>query len=818
MAASPSIPSLPVPLRDSDIMLSPSPLPPKPSLRTPTVRSRLSALCRQGQPHLARQLFDSIPRPTTVLWNTIIIGFVCNGFPDEALRFYSLMKRRSPSDVGFDAYTFSSVLKACADTGHLFLGRAVHCHFIRCQSSPSKIVQNSLLNMYSCCLESSRFLNRGKDDMVRRVFDTMRRKNVVSFNTLISWYVKTGRYSEAVRQFRIMLKTGIRPTPVSFVNVFPGVGCMGSLNMANLFYGLAHKMGGEFVDDNFVVSSAICMYAELGLLNTSGKIFELCKDKNTEVLNTMICAYIQSNYPEEGIELFIQALESEQTELDDVTFLLVLMATSQLQGLDLALQLHAYLIKRIFIFPIKVLNALVEMFSRCNSVDTSFTIFDKMHDRDLVSWNTMISAFVQNGLAEEGLMLAYEMQKQGFIADHVTIATLLSAASDLKNQRLGKEVHAYIIRSRIRFEGMGSYIIDMYARCGLMEAAERTLSIGCENEKDPATWNAMISGFAQNGLAEEAFGVLRQMVAKNVTPNAVTIASVLPACNLIGSVNLGKQLHGFSVRYALDQNVYVGTALVDMYSKSGVLTDAEKAFMKTSEKNSVTYTAMIRGYGLHGMAERAVSLFRSMEKFSIMPDPITFVAVLSACSYCGLIDEGLQIFRSMEREYGISPSTEHYCCVADMLGRVGRVTEAFEFVMGLGEDGNQPEIWGSLLASCRVHGEHELGEIIAEKLVRLRKDDGDPGYQVLLSNMYAAEGDWESVTKLREGMKEKGLMKEIAHSWIDVAGSINYFSSKHPSNDQRDHIYNMLERLGMELQDDDQRHHVPDPLDDDALG
>ncbi|KAI4370286.1 hypothetical protein MLD38_018653 [Melastoma candidum] len=151
---------------------------------------------------------------------------------------------------------------------------------------------------------------------------------------------------------------------------------------------------------------------------------------------------------------------------------------------------------------------------------------------------------------------------------------------------------------------MGSYIIYMYARRGLMGTAESTFSIDCENEKDLATWNVLISGDAQNGLVEEAFDVLRQMAEKNVMPDAVTIASILPACNLIGSVTLGKMLHGFSIHYTLD---HVRSALVDMYSISGVLTDAENAFMNTPEKDSVTDTATIRGYGLHGIAERAVA-------------------------------------------------------------------------------------------------------------------------------------------------------------------------------------------------------------------
>ncbi|KAJ0027718.1 hypothetical protein Pint_36481 [Pistacia integerrima] len=149
------------------------------------------------------------------------------------------------------------------------------------------------------------------------------------------------------------------------------------------------------------------------------------------------------------------------------------------------------------------------------------------------------------------------------------------------------------------------------------------------------------------------------------------------------------------------------SALVDMYSKSGSISSAENVFAQTSEKNPVTYTTMILGYGQHGMSKRAVSWFYRMQECDSEPDAVTFVVVLSACSYAGLVDEGLHIFELMESKYKIQPSTENYCCVADMLCRVGRIVEAYEFVQKLGEEGNVLEIWGSP-GACRLHGKSEL--------------------------------------------------------------------------------------------------------------
>lgn len=711
---------------------------------------------------------------------------------------------KSTPGTQYDSYTYSSTLKACAETRNLRAGKAVHCHFLRCQSNPnpSRVVYNSLLNMYSTCLGTTLDMGTSADlsnDYVYKVFNTMRKRNVIAWNTLISWYVKTQRHGEAVNVFRTMMRMRITPSSVSFVNVFQAVSSMEDYKIANVFYGLLLKFGREYVEDVFVVSSAINMYAELRYLSHAKFIFEQCSERNTEVWNTMIGGYVQNNYPIEGISIFIQALESEEAVCDDVTFLSAITAISQLQQIKMAEQLHALVLKSMAILPVIILNAIIVMYSRCNSITTSFKVFHKMLERDVVTWNTMISAFAQNGLDEEALLLVIEMQNQGFMIDSVTATALLSAASNLRSKDIGKQTHAYIIRHGIQFEGMESYLIDMYAKSGLVKTAEWIFGQNCPSDKDHATWNAMIAGYTQNGLNENAFLILREMLEQNVTPNAVTLASVLPACSSMGSIAFAKELHAFSIRRCFDQNVYVGTALVDAYSKSGAISYAENVFISTPERNSVTYTTMISGYGQHGMGNRALTLFHSMQSSGNKPDGVTFVAILSACGYSGMADEGIKIFESMEKVHNIKPSVEHYCCVTDMLGRVGRVVEAYEFVKGLGEDGNALEIWGSLLGACRNHGYFELGKVIAKNLLNMETQKGMAGYHVLLSNMYAEEGEWENVDRVRIQMKEKGLQKEIGCSWVEIAGFLNSFVSRDERHPQSDEICNILDKLTMEM-------------------
>ncbi|KAK7320243.1 hypothetical protein VNO77_29551 [Canavalia gladiata] len=761
-----------------------------------SIRSRLSKLCQQGDPQLARHLLESLQRPSTVVWNTVIIGFICNNLPLEALHLYAQMK--STPGTRFDSYTFSSTLKACALTNDLMSGKALHAHFLRSQSY-SRIVYNSLLNMYSTCLPPSS--TQSQHDYVLKVFRFMRKRNVVAWNTLISWYVKTNTHLRALQTFTNLIKHSITPTPVTFVNLFPAVSILGDSKIALMLYGLLLKFGTHYVNDVFAVSSAILMFADLGCHHHASTVFHRCSHKNTEVWNTLIAAYVQNNSPLQGIHIFIQALESEEAVCDAVTFLSVITAVSQLQQINLARQLHAFLLKSLTVLPIIILNAIIVMYSRCNFVDTSFKVFEKMSQRDTVSWNTIISAFVQNGLDEEALMLVCEMQKQRFAIDSVTMTALLSAASNLRNPYVGRQTHAYLIRHGIQFEGMESYLIDMYAKCGLIRTLELLFEKIRPDDSDRATWNAMIAGYAQNGLHDKAILILREALGHGVMPNAVTLASILPACSSMGSIAFARQIHGLSVRHFLDWNVYVGTALVDAYSKSGAIGYAENFFVGAPEKNSVTYTTMIMSYGQHGMGRRALTLYDSMLRSGIKPDAVTFVAILSACSYSGLVDEGLQIFESMEKVHKIKPSVEHYCCVADMLGRVGRVVEAYEFVEGLGEDGNAIEIWGSILGACKSHGYFDLGKFVAEKLLDMETEKRMAGYHVLLSNIYAEEGEWENVDRVRNQMKGKGLQKEMGCSWVEIAGCVNCFVSRDEKHPQSGEIYYILDKLTMDMKD-----------------
>ncbi|KAK9170058.1 hypothetical protein Syun_002198 [Stephania yunnanensis] len=272
----------------------------------------------------------------------------------------------------------------------------------------------------------------------------------------------------------------------------------------------------------------------------------------------------------------------------------------------------------------------------------------------------------------------------------------------------------------------------------------------------------MIAGFSRNHLYIEAIALFRDMLASGLQPNAVTIAGLLPCCGDCGSMHRGRQVHGLIYRRCLNFNAFTASALIDMYSKCGSVRNARLVFDQTMEKNVASWNAMIGCYGKHGLVGESIRLFESMRDEGMEANQVTFTSILSACSHAGLVEKGLKIFSSMAGR-GVEPCKEHYACVVDLLCRAGRVPEAYEMVEGIFEEVND-SIIGAFFNGCRIHGEIDIARKMAEKILRMELKR--PGGYVTLSNIYAADGRWDWVERLRNVMKHKRVYKKAGVSCL----------------------------------------------------
>ncbi|OVA04610.1 Pentatricopeptide repeat [Macleaya cordata] len=310
-------------------------------------------------------------------------------------------------------------------------------------------------------------------------------------------------------------------------------------------------------------------------------------------------------------------------------------------------------------------------------------------------------------------------------------------------------------------------------------------------EKNTVVWISLISSYSQNGNLRQAISLFRDMLDSNIRPDEFTISGVLSACAQMGALNLGNWVRRFAEKNRI-WDVFVGTALVDMYSKCGEIEMAKEVFDSMLQKSVATWNSILSGLASHSKAQSTIGLFNEMEKSGAIPDSITFIAVLNACVHGGLVEKGSRYFDLMVNYYRIKPKVEHYGCMVDLLGRVGLLREAKELIERMEMEPNVI-VWGALLSSCSVHGDVEIGEWAAQNVFQLDPMDG--GSYILLSNLYAGARKFDRVKMVREMMAQRGVQKPPGCSMIEVGDVVHEFIVADISHPRSEEIYFVLDEL-----------------------
>ncbi|CAN0911798.1 Pentatricopeptide repeat-containing protein At3g57430, chloroplastic [Linum grandiflorum] len=313
--------------------------------------------------------------------------------------------------------------------------------------------------------------------------------------------------------------------------------------------------------------------------------------------------------------------------------------------------------------------------------------------------------------------------------------------------------------------------------------------------RDVVSWNTMITGYVIKGCFDEALAMLQAMQRTDeLRPNSITLMTMLPGCAWMAALAKGKEIHGYAIRNALASDVAVGSALIDMYAKCGCLDLARRVFNEMPRKNVVTWNVIMMAYGMHGKGEEALQLFQAMVSEAkvggVKPTEITFISVIAACSHSGMVDEGLGIFLSMKDNHGIEATADHYACTVDLLGRAGRVEQAYNLVKSMPSGFDKIGAWSSLLGACRLHHKVEIGEIAGESLILLQPDIDS--HYVLLSNVYATAGLWDKAISVRRRMGNLGLKKVPGWSWIEHGDEVHRFLAGDNSHPQSEQIHSFL--------------------------
>lgn len=442
------------------------------------------------------------------------------------------------------------------------------------------------------------------------------------------------------------------------------------------------------------------------------------------------------------------------------------------------------------------LMKLIDTCASSNGFPSAALLFAQFRDYiDSHLCNNVLRGYTHLKKHWHSIFVYVQMHRYGISPDSLTFPAVIKSMAQLSRRRVGKSLHCCVIKM-----GFGSdlytrtALVHMYCFCWSVDDAHQVFDE--MSDKNSVSWNALITGYVHNRRFIEAIDLFKDMLHAGAEPREVTMVEVLSACANVGNLDRGKWVHDYIRRNGLALNVYVGTALIDMYAKCGNFEEGFKVFRAMRVKNVCTWNVLISAYAMNGRAEDALIAFYRMIFDDYKPDDVTFLAVLSACFHQCRIGEGRSHFRSMKEEYGLEPKMEHYSCMVDLLGRAGFVDEAMELIrtMPLKPD---PTIWRALLRASQVHGNSHLAELVILKLIELEPNNGDNF--ILLSNLYVQQHRWAEVESVRDIVKGRGIQKIPGSSSIEVNNVIYEFVVSYDIEPGLKEVYKLLANMSMEL-------------------
>ncbi|PKU81546.1 pentatricopeptide repeat-containing protein At2g03880, mitochondrial [Dendrobium catenatum] len=471
---------------------------------------------------------------------------------------------------------------------------------------------------------------------------------------------------------------------------------------------------------------------------------------------------------------------------DPIDYLHLIKLCLSAGAADAGRRIHRHLTSAGYLPVLFLSNSLLGMYVRFGLIGDARQLFGDLPHRNVVSWTTMISAFIDIELGREALEFFVWMQRDGIRPNMFTFSSILRTCDTLKAVWA---MHCCVIKHGLDSDDfVRSSLIDAHFRCGDSESGHLVFNEIITG--DLVVWNSVIGGFAQTGNGHEALKLFRQMKRAGFLAKQATLTSALRACTGMVFLEMGQQVHGHLLKYKPD--LILNNALLDMYCKCGSLEEAEVNFERMPEKDVISWSTMISGLAQNGRSLEALRLFDLMKAEGAKPNYITMVGILFACSHAGLVEDGWYYFRSMNQLFDIEPGSEHYGCMVDLLGRAGKLAEAVKFIHEM-EFKPDAIIWRTLLGACRVHKNVSLAAYAAQEILKL--EPGDEGTCILLSNIYADAKQWSYVEQMRKMMRDRGIRKEPGRSWMDVGKETHVFIAGDFSHAQMEGIGRELERL-----------------------
>ncbi|KAL3841134.1 hypothetical protein ACJIZ3_025725 [Penstemon smallii] len=673
-----------------------------------------------------------------------------------------------------------SLLKLYSNTRSLRKVETIHQKVIAFGLQNNIALCKSLINLYISCQEY-----KSANSVFHSIGNPL---DITLWNGLMAAYTKNYMFSEAISLFENLLQFPyLKPDSYTYPSALKACSGLRRVDYGEKIH--THLVKSGFLSSDVVIaSSLISVYAKCGLFGSAVRLFDEMPERDLACWNNVISCYYQSGQYEKALEYF-EGMRSAGFRPDSVSLTTAISLCGRLLDLERGRRIHEEVVRIGLVLDSYISSALVDMYGKCGCLEMAKEVFDGIENKSLVCWNSMIGGYSQIGDSMSCIKLLAGMNEAKIWPSSATISSLLMACAKSAQLLHGKFVHGYIIRKNVGGDiFVESSLLDLYFKCGNVPLAEKVFKT--MPKSNVVAWNVMISGCVSTGKYFEALGTYDEMREKGIKPDSITITSALSACSQLAALERGKDFHKFIIENKLDSNEIVMGALLDMYAKCGAVEEAASVFDRLSTKDLVSWTSMIVAYGSHSRAFEALNLFDEMLQTRIKPDRVTFLAVISSCSHAGLVDKGRYYFNLMVNEYGIQPTTAEYSCLIDLLGRAGRLDEAYKILHKSLYIKEGVELLSTLFAACNMHGELDLGEKIANLLIE--KSPDDPSTYVVLEKIYASTKKWEDARKIRFKMKELGLKKNPGCSWIEIDKRIQSFLAEDKTFAEVESVYMCL--------------------------
>nr|XP_016463076.1 PREDICTED: putative pentatricopeptide repeat-containing protein At5g08490 [Nicotiana tabacum]XP_016463078.1 PREDICTED: putative pentatricopeptide repeat-containing protein At5g08490 [Nicotiana tabacum]XP_016463079.1 PREDICTED: putative pentatricopeptide repeat-containing protein At5g08490 [Nicotiana tabacum]XP_016463080.1 PREDICTED: putative pentatricopeptide repeat-containing protein At5g08490 [Nicotiana tabacum]XP_016463081.1 PREDICTED: putative pentatricopeptide repeat-containing protein len=559
----------------------------------------LSMYAKSGDISDAAATFHGISDKDVVSWNAMIAGFIENKLTDRAFELFRLMLKAS---ILPNYATIANILPICPSLGGIagyHFGRQIHCYVFRRTELLSEVtVINALLSCY---------LRVGNFEGAETLFRNMKCKDLVSWNSIIAGYAANGEWLRTLDFFREFTKEEMSgPDSVTLMSILPACPQLNNVLIGKQIHGyiIRHRFLHQ---DTSVINALISFYAKCGNTKEACHTFSLTSNKDLISWNTMLDALAENQLHEEFTNL-LKGMFEEGMGADSITLLTVVRYFANISRMDKVKEAHGFSVRSGILLSDTeptLANALLDAYAKCcnlnyankifeslsgnknvitcNSLISGFvnyglhedahSIFKRMTERDLTTWNLMVRAYAENDCPDQAVSLFTELQHHKLRPDAMSILSLLPVCAQMASSNLLKQGHAYVIRSFLDDVYVIGALIDVYSKCATLGYAYKLFQ--SSPAKDLVMFTALVGGYAMHGMGEEALGIFYHMLELDFKPDHVIITTVLSACSHAGLVDEGlKIFDSMEKTHQIKPSMEHYACVVDLLARGGRIKDA----------------------------------------------------------------------------------------------------------------------------------------------------------------------------------------------------------------------------------------------------